>query len=473
MSIKTSKFLSLVLRHEPARIGITLDGAGWTDVDALLATSAAHGVAITRDELLQIVATSDKQRFALSADGARIRANQGHSVDVELELAPAAPPAVLYHGTVDRFLESIRAQGLIKGERHHVHLSADLATAQKVGGRRGKPVVLVVRAADMVAAGHTFYVSQNGVWLTDAVPATFVDFPEAPAAPARHTSGGGHAAGTASRGKKVKIAESTLAACEAGFYTNAAGARVDLAAAIEAAKAGTELYELGSTELASTADDPAGTVPRAPRTTTLEVTGESTLEALVRLAGSGHVACLNFASARNPGGGFLGGAQAQEESLARSSALYPCQLTQMTHYERNRHQRSLLYLDLALWSPLVPFFRDDDGAWLDAPVLASVITCAAPNAGALGRNTSIEELRATLERRGRFVLDIARHHGVESLVLGAWGAGVFRNDPVMVADIFKQLLARDFANVFARIVFAVIGTSESSANHRAFAEAFG
>jgi uncharacterized protein (TIGR02452 family) len=213
--------------------------------------------------------------------------------------------------------------------------------------------------------------------------------------------------------------------------------------------------------------------PPAPRTTALEVTGESTLEALVRLAGHGHVACLNFASARNPGGGFLGGAQAQEESLARSSALYPCQLTQMSHYERNRHQKSLLYLDLALWSPLVPFFRDDDGAWLDAPVLASVITCAAPNAGALGRNTSVEELRATLERRGRFVLDIARHHGVDTLVLGAWGAGVFRNDPVMVADIFKKLLARDFASVFARVGFAVIGTSESSANHRAFAEAFG
>ncbi|HET9993689.1 MAG TPA: RNA 2'-phosphotransferase [Kofleriaceae bacterium] len=176
-STKISKFLSLVLRHEPARIGIALDSAGWTDVDALLAASAAHGVAITRAELVQVVASSDKQRFALSPDGARIRANQGHSVEVELELAPAVPPARLYHGTVDRFLASIRAQGLVKGERHHVHLSADVATAQKVGGRRGQPVVLVVRAADMVAAGHTFFVSANGVWLTDAVPAAFLDFP--------------------------------------------------------------------------------------------------------------------------------------------------------------------------------------------------------------------------------------------------------------------------------------------------------
>jgi putative RNA 2'-phosphotransferase len=465
MSTKQSKFLSLVLRHDPARIGITLDSAGWTDVTALLAAVAAAGTPITRDELVQIVATSDKQRFALSPDGERIRANQGHSVEVELELAPATPPATLYHGTVDRFLASIREKGLIKGARHHVHLSADLGTAEKVGGRRGRPVILVVRAADMVAAGHPFFVSANGVWLTEHVPPAFIELP-APEG-ARHTSAGGHAAGTASRGKKVKIAEQTLAACERGFY-EVGGAQIELAPAIAAAKANTELYELGVSDLA-----PAAGTPRAPQTTAIEVTGESTLEALVRVSGEGHVACLNFASARNPGGGFLGGAQAQEESLARSSALYPCQLTRMSHYERNRHQRSLLYLDLALWSPLVPFFRDDDGGWLAAPVLASVITCAAPNAGALGRGTSVDELRATLERRGRFVLDVARHHAVDTLVLGAWGAGVFRNDPVMVAAIFKQLLARDYANVFGKVVFAVIGTRESSANHRAFAEAFG
>lgn len=455
MSTKPSKFLSLVLRHDPARIGITLDSAGWTDVAALLAALAAHGTALTREELASIVATSDKQRFALSPDGERIRANQGHSVEVELELAPATPPATLYHGTVDRFLASIHDKGLIKGARHHVHLSADLETAQKVGGRRGRPVILVVRAADMVASGYSFYVSQNGVWLTDHVPPTFIRFPPAPER---------HSAGTVSRGKKVKIAEQTLAACEAGSY-EIGDTRIELAPAIAAAKAGTALYERGLVELGGT--------PRPSRTTAIEVTGESTLEALVRVSRDGHVACLNFASARNPGGGFLGGAQAQEESLARSSALYACQLTQMSHYERNRHQRSLLYLDLAIWSPLVPFFRDDDGAWLGAPVLASVITCAAPNAGALNRNTTVDDLRATLERRGRFVLDIARHHAVDTLVLGAWGAGVFRNDPVMVAAMFEQLLAGDFAGVFGKVVFAVIGTPHSSANHRAFADAFG
>ena len=177
MSTRISKFLSLVLRHEPARIGITLDDAGWTDVDGLLAACAAHGVAFDRSELAAIVATSDKQRFALSADGTRIRANQGHSVAVDLALSPARPPAVLYHGTVDRFVASIRAQGLIKGERHHVHLAADRATADKVGARRGKPVVLAVRATAMVTAGHTFFVSANGVWLTDHVPPAFLDVP--------------------------------------------------------------------------------------------------------------------------------------------------------------------------------------------------------------------------------------------------------------------------------------------------------
>lgn len=458
MSTRISKFLSLVLRHQPASFGIALDRAGWTSVDALLEACAKHDVRFTRAELLDVVATSDKQRFALSADGLQIRANQGHTVAVELELGSAVPPAVLYHGTVERFVEAIRVQGLLKGQRHHVHLSADLETAKKVGGRRGKPVVLEVRAAEMVAAGMTFSISQNGVWLIDHVPPAYIGFAE-DKKPNPHASGGG------SRGSKIKIAKQTLDACEAGFYTNAAGARVELGAAIAAATTGTELYELDEVTF-----DP----PVAAAATSITVTSESTIEAMIRLARDpvSHVACLNFASARNPGGDFLGGAHAQEESLARSSALYACQLTHSNHYERNRHQKSLLHLDLALWSPRVPFFRDDDGGWLAVPVLASVITCAAPNAGALGRGTTVAELEVVLTRRARFVLAIAHHHRVETLVLGAWGAGVFKNDPVMVARIFKALLAGEFANVFTRVVFAVIGRSEISANHRAFAETF-
>lgn len=175
-TVRTSKFLSLVLRHDPARLGIELDDAGWTDVAALLAACAAHGVTITRDELAHVVGTSDKQRFALSADGTRIRANQGHSVEVELGLPPVLPPATLYHGTVQAALPGIRAQGLVKGARHDVHLSADLETATRVGGRRGEPVILTIRAGAMAEAGHVFHRSGNGVWLTDHVPVEYIVF---------------------------------------------------------------------------------------------------------------------------------------------------------------------------------------------------------------------------------------------------------------------------------------------------------
>jgi putative RNA 2'-phosphotransferase len=176
MSVRVSKFLSLVLRHDPRRIGIRLDDAGWTGVSELLAACAAHGVSITRAELTALVAASDKQRFALSADGQRIRANQGHSVEVDLQLVAVAPPATLYHGTVASAISSIRKGGLVRGERHHVHLSADVETASRVGARRGKPVILTVRAADMAAAGHVFYRSANGVWLVEHVPAEFIAF---------------------------------------------------------------------------------------------------------------------------------------------------------------------------------------------------------------------------------------------------------------------------------------------------------
>lgn len=173
--VKVSKFLSLVLRHQPEAIGIALDPAGWVEVDVLLAALARQGRALDRAQLAEVVASSDKQRFALSEDGMRIRANQGHSVEVELGLTPQAPPARLYHGTVGAALASIRQLGLEKRARHHVHLSADRQTAMKVGGRRGVPVLLVVRAAEMAAAGHVFYCSANGVWLTDAVPPEYLE----------------------------------------------------------------------------------------------------------------------------------------------------------------------------------------------------------------------------------------------------------------------------------------------------------
>ena len=174
---RDSKFLSFVLRHEPGSIGLALDAGGWVAIDALLAAARAHGRAISRALLDEIVATSPKRRFAVSDDGQRIRANQGHSVDVALGLPPARPPAVLFHGTVAAALPAIRAEGLRKMARHHVHLSPDEATARVVAARRGAPLILRVDAAGMHAAGLVFYVSDNGVWLTEHVPPRYLAIP--------------------------------------------------------------------------------------------------------------------------------------------------------------------------------------------------------------------------------------------------------------------------------------------------------
>ena len=172
--VRVSKFLSLVLRHQPARIGIELDRAGWVDVSVLLAACRAHDFPVTLEELGAVVRENDKQRFAFNEDGTRIRASQGHSVSIELGYAPLAPPPVLYHGTAMRLLASIRECGLLKGGRHHVHLSADAATAAKVGARHGKPHVIEVESGRMHADGYEFYRSDNGVWLTEHVPAKYL-----------------------------------------------------------------------------------------------------------------------------------------------------------------------------------------------------------------------------------------------------------------------------------------------------------
>jgi putative RNA 2'-phosphotransferase len=172
--VRVSKRLSFVLRHRPAAIGLTLDEAGWVDVDLLLAALAEHGLPLTRDDLDDVVDGNDKQRFAFDESGTRIRASQGHSVAVDLGYAPAPPPAELFHGTVDRFLPAILADGLRPGRRHAVHLSADVATARTVGGRRGRPVVLRVEAARLAADGARFARSANGVWLVDAVPPQYL-----------------------------------------------------------------------------------------------------------------------------------------------------------------------------------------------------------------------------------------------------------------------------------------------------------
>jgi putative RNA 2'-phosphotransferase len=177
--IRTSKFLSLILRHEPEKVGLKLGDAGWVCVDELLRAVNQHGTPLTLEQLKHIVATSDKKRFAFSDDGQCIRASQGHSVEVDLQYAPQTPPELLYHGTAIRFLDSIRKDGLQRMERHDVHLSAETKLTLQVGGRHGKPVLLTIRAGDMHRAGHVFRVSANGVWLAQQVPSEFIEFPVA------------------------------------------------------------------------------------------------------------------------------------------------------------------------------------------------------------------------------------------------------------------------------------------------------
>jgi putative RNA 2'-phosphotransferase len=175
---RISKFLTLVLRHDPGAIGVQLDPGGWVEIEVLLRQCSAHGRALSRPMLEEIVATSPKRRFALSDDGLRVRANQGHSIEVDLGYTPATPPGILFHGTVASSIESIRARGLDRMNRHHVHFSADLETARAVGARRGKPVVLRVLSEKMHRDGHSFFLSANGVWLAKAVPPAYIEFPE-------------------------------------------------------------------------------------------------------------------------------------------------------------------------------------------------------------------------------------------------------------------------------------------------------
>ena len=251
------------------------------------------------------------------------------------------------------------------------------------------------------------------------------------------------------------IARETVAIAERGGYRDAGGAevRLDVASAV----AGTRLYLPG---------DPLPEVPGGT-TTAIEVTGESTLAAARRLVAAGpqdsggDVAALVFASARNAGGGFLNGAQAQEESIARSSALYPCLRAAGDFYAYHRSRTELTYSDRVIYSPRVPVFRDDKGGFLAQPYPVTFLTAAAPNLGAIRQNQPelIAEVPAILRRRAARVLAVAAAHGHRRLVLGAWGCGVFGNDPAVVAGAFAEAL-RD--GPFDQVVFAVLGPNRDA-----------
>ncbi len=260
------------------------------------------------------------------------------------------------------------------------------------------------------------------------------------------------------------IAQQTEQIVAAGAYRASDGREVSIAAAVAAAREGTRMY----------GPDPVP-VPKLPDVETFfEVTGESSLEAARRLGGE--PAVLNFASARNPGGGFLNGAQAQEEALCRASALYACQIGVRDFYDHHRAHRDPFYTDRVIHSPGVPVFRDDRGRLLDEPYRVGFLTAAAPNAGVIRRRTPerAAELPHALAVRAERVLETAAAHGYRRLVLGAWGCGVFQNDPAQVADAFRGLLGPGgrFARAFEHVVFGILDRTPDSATRAAFVQAF-
>jgi uncharacterized protein (TIGR02452 family) len=258
------------------------------------------------------------------------------------------------------------------------------------------------------------------------------------------------------------MATETMAIIEAGGYRSPADRDVRLGAGVRDAVAGTRLYLPDEMLPAQPCQGSGG-----PET---EVTNETSLSAAQRMGPD--AACLVFASAKNPGGGFLSGAQAQEESIARSSALYPCQAAAGEFYSFHRRQGDLRYSDRVIYSPHVPVFRADDGALLEEPYTVSFLTAAAPNLGAIAASqpAAAGTVPGVLATRAARVLAVAAAHGHRSLVLGAWGCGVFRNDPAVVAEAFAGQLARTQGH-FDHVVFAVLDRQRGTPTHAAFTRA--
>ena len=277
------------------------------------------------------------------------------------------------------------------------------------------------------------------------------------------------------RSMRAELAKQTVTIIERGSYTAPSGRDVDLAESVRACLAGTRFWTPEELEVLRIRQPGR---PTGNHAATLEVANETTLAGVTRLlaGGAGPVAALNFASAKNPGGGFLNGSHAQEESLARSSALYASQLTAWEFYESHRRSPSLLYSDAIVVSPDCPVLRDDDGALLEMPYPVTFLTSAAPNAGAAAdtRPHELPLIPETLRRRSEYVLALAASQGCRRLVLGAWGCGVFRNDPEVVAAAFAGHLVRGaWAGQSDRVVFSVLDSSPKLGTISAFERAFG
>lgn len=274
------------------------------------------------------------------------------------------------------------------------------------------------------------------------------------------------------RSVRMEMGRETVEIVERGAYTAPSGRAVDIGGSVRACLEGTRLFSPDALEGLRT--EVLGR-PAEGLETVLEVENETTLAGIARVLadGRGPVAALNFASARNPGGGFLGGSEAQEESLARSSALYASLLRAWDYYDRHRALRSALYTDAMILSPECPILRDDRGALLEAPRLATFITSAAPNAGAAASNhpEEVPRIPEVLRRRSEYVLALAASQGYRRLVLGAWGCGVFRNDPRLVAATFAEHLRGAWAGRFERVVFSVLDRSASGETITAFRQA--
>lgn len=268
------------------------------------------------------------------------------------------------------------------------------------------------------------------------------------------------------------IAQETVAALERGNYTAPSGQVVDFMPLLKRCVQGTQCYD--PEELVSIREQVFARDPIADHTE-FELVNETTLQGSARIVESQkyqHIGVLNFASARNPGGGFLGGAKAQEESLARSSGLYHSLLRCPDYYAYHRELKTCLYSDRMIFSPDCPILRTDRGDWLEAPFVVSFITSAAPNAGAIQRNEphNLPQIPATFSERISKLLALAAYQGCDALVLGAWGCGAFRNDPQVVAPIFWEQLRGPFWGYFKKVLFSVLDTSSTQNIYNAFAE---